>query len=70
MDSGPIPEESAGTDITFDENGDSIVIVDSPRMYRLVRQEDVSAHELLLMPLDDGFSLFSFTFGAYPMDGQ
>ena len=70
MDSGPIPEESAGADITYDQNGDSIVVVDSPRMYRLIRQQDISAHELLLMPLDEDFSLFSFTFGAYPMDGQ
>ena len=70
MDGGPIPKESAGADITYDDNGDSIVVVDSPRMYRLVRQQEVSAHELLLMPKDDSFSLFSFTFGAYPMDGQ
>ena len=70
MDGGPIPKESAGADITYDDNGDSIVVVDSPRMYRLVRQQEVSAHELLLMPKDENFSLFSFTFGAYPMDGQ
>ena len=70
MDGGPIPQESAGADITYDDNGDSIVVVDSPRMYRLVRQQEVSAHELLLMPKDENFSLFSFTFGAYPMDGQ
>ena len=70
MDSGPIPQESAGADITFDQNGDSIVVVDSPRMYRLIRQQEVSAHELLLMPKDENFSLFSFTFGAYPIDGE
>ena len=70
MDGGPIPEQSAGPDITYDANGDSIVIVDTPRMYRLIRQEEVSAHELLLMPKDDSFSLFSFTFGAYAMDDK
>ena len=68
MDGGPIPEQSAGPDITYDANGDSIVTVDTPRMYRLIRQQEVSAHELLLMPKDENFSLFSFTFGAYPMD--
>ncbi len=68
MDGGPIPSESAGPDITYDDSGDSIVVVNSPRMYRLIRQEEVSAHELLLMPKDENFSLFSFTFGAYPMD--
>ncbi len=68
MDGGPVPEHSAGPDITYDANGDSIVTVDTPRMYRLIRQQEVSAHELLLMPKDENFSLFSFTFGAYPMD--
>ena len=70
LDGAPIPQDSAGADIAYDQNGDSIVVVDSPRMYRLVRQEEVSAHELLLMPKDDSFSLFSFTFGAYPMDDE
>ena len=68
MDGVPIPEQSAGPDITYDANGDSIVTVDTPRMYRLIRQLEVSAHELLLMPKDENFSLFSFTFGAYPMN--
>ncbi len=66
MDGAPIPRESAGADVTYDGNGDSIVVVDSARMYRLVRQGEVSAHELLLMPKGEDFSLFSFTFGAYP----
>ena len=67
MDGAPVPEDSAGEDIAFDENGDSVVIVDIPRMYRLVRQPEVSAHELLLMPTDENFSLYSFTFGSYPI---
>ena len=70
MDGGSIPQDSAGPDITYDQNGHSVVIVDSPRMYRLIRKEEVSAHELLLMPKGEDFSLFSFTFGAYPMDGR
>ena len=70
MDGSPIPQASAGSDIIYDDNGDSIVTVDSPRMYRLVRQQEVSTHELLLMPKDENFSLFSFTFGAYPMDDR
>ena len=70
LDGAPIPQRSAGPDITYDPDGHSIVVVDSPRMYRLIRQEEVSPHELLLMPKDENFSLFSFTFGAYPMNDQ
>ncbi len=70
MDGKPVPAESAGADIAFDENGDSVVMVDSARMYRLVSQKEISAHELLLMPKDENFSLYSFTFGAYPLEDE
>ena len=68
MDGQPIPNHAAGADITFDENGDSIVQVDSARMYRLVRQAEVGSGELELSPKDERFSLFAFTFGSYPME--
>lgn len=70
MDGGPVPQESAGEDVRFDENGHSVVTVSAPRMYRLVRQREVSAHELLLMPKGEDFSLYSFTFGAYPIEDE
>ena len=65
MDGEPIPQESAGADVQYDADGNSFVEVDSARMYQLVRQSDVSSHELLLMPEDDGFSVYAFTFGGY-----
>ncbi len=65
MDGDPVPEDSAGADIQYDNEGNSFVTVDSPRMYRLVRQADVSSHELLIRPADDRFSVYAFTFGAY-----
>ena len=68
MEGSPIPSEAAGADISFDAAGNSVVKVDTARMYRLVRQTDVSAHELKLFPQDDRFSLFAFTFGAYAKD--
>ncbi len=66
MDGNPVPSDAAGEDITYDENGDSIVAVNSPRMYRLIRKQEVSSHELVLSPKDDRFSLYALTFGAYP----
>ena len=65
MDGGPVPDESAGADIEYDDDGNSYVTVDSPRMYRLISQADVSSHELLIRPSDDRFSVYAFTFGAY-----
>ena len=65
MDGGPVPEDSAGPDMQYDDEGNSYVTVDSARMYRLIRQPDVTSHELLIMPSDDRFSVYAFTFGAY-----
>ena len=70
MDGEPIPSRSAGADVQYDQDGNSFVTVDAARMYRLVRQADVSPHELKLKPNDDRFSVFAFTFGAYPKDGE
>ena len=66
LDGEPIPQESAGADVQYDAGGNSFVEVDAPRMYRLIRQSEVSSHELLLMPSDDRFSAYAFTFGGYP----
>ena len=68
MDGGPVPVESAGADIRYDDDGNSFVTVDSPRMYRLVRQAEVSSHELLIRPANDRFSVYAFTFGGYGKD--
>ncbi|MCE2456856.1 MAG: redoxin domain-containing protein [Dehalococcoidia bacterium] len=70
IDGGPVPQASAGSDIQYDDEGNSYVTVDSARMYRLIRQADVTSHDLLLRPADDRFSVFAFTFGAYGEDGN
>lgn len=66
LDGEPVPRDDAGADLAYDANGDSVVGVDSPRMYRLIRREAVSSSRLELSPKDDRFSLFALTFGAYP----
>lgn len=70
MDGSPVPEESAGMDLMYDDEGNSFVVVDSPRMYRLIRQAEVTSHDLLIRPADDRFSIYAFTFGAYGEDGN
>ncbi len=65
MDGAPIPPEFAGADVSYDDAGNSVVRVVEPRMYRLARMAEVESRELLLMPADSAFSLYSATFGAY-----
>ncbi len=65
MDGAPVPKDSAGADLQYDAEGNSFVTVDSPRLYQLIRQADVTSHDLLLRPDNDRFSVYAFTFGAY-----
>jgi len=61
----PIPEESRGADIQYDEDGKSFFRVDSPRMYRVVELPEYDGLELRLSSNSDQFSIFAFTFGSY-----
>ena len=61
----PVPQELKGADIMYDDEGNSYVKVDEPRMYRLVSTSTYAGHDLKLSSNSDAFSVFAFTFGAY-----
>ena len=65
MDGAPVPKEAAGADILFDPDGNSYVVVDEARMYRLIELPDYGGHELRLSTETAGLELFTFTFGSY-----
>ena len=65
LDGRNLTEENRGADVTFDEDGRSVVIVDEPRMFRLVETGELAPHELRLSSNSDQFSLFAYTFGLY-----
>ena len=65
LDGRTLTEENRGADVTFDEEGRSVVIVDEPRMFRLVETGELAPHELRLSSNSDQFSLFAYTFGFY-----
>ena len=66
LDGLPLGRESAGADVTFAPDGSSYVLVGRPKMYRLVEKAMFSGHEMQVSPKSADFSLFAFTFGAYP----
>ncbi len=68
IDGRPLAQAQADSDIRFDRDGNSYALVDEPRMYRLVRLPEFETHELKLSSNSDGFSLYTFTFGAYEKD--
>ena len=65
LDDKPVAEEYKGADIMYDDEGNSYVRVDEPRMYRLVSTPTYSGHDMKLSSNSDAFSVFAFTFGAY-----
>ena len=61
----PLDADEAGADVSFDEAGRSIVVVDEPRLYAIVELPAFGEHELRLRSNSDDFAVFAFTFGAY-----
>ena len=65
IDGRPLEETEAGSDITFDEEGNSFVTVDASDIYHLVQLPEYSGHELQLSSNSDQMAIFAFTFGSY-----
>ena len=57
LDGSPITEAQAGDDVR-----DGEAIIDTPRMYQLVRAADVDRHELVLETTSDGLAVYALTF--------
>ena len=61
-----LTEENKGEDIQIGEDGESYVVVDSPRAYYLVEHPTWLENQYIQMFSEsDDFGLFSFTFGTY-----
>ena len=61
-----LTEENRGEDVIIGEDGESYVLVDSPKAYKLVEHSEWQERQVLAMTsLSDDFGLFSFTFGTY-----
>jgi thiol-disulfide isomerase/thioredoxin len=65
LDNRPLAPAQAGEDVRFDSQGNSYIMVDQARMYRLVELPQFSSYDLKLSVNSADFSLFIFTFGAY-----
>lgn len=61
QDGSPLPEDVAGPDVQR-EGDRTLLMVDEPRMYELVKNEDIGSHELALITSSDGIRFFAFTF--------
>jgi len=62
QDDRPLAPDQAGDDVTFDDQGHSLVRVDAPRMYNLIKNPTIGDFELRLRTDRAGFAVYAFTF--------
>lgn len=62
QDGKPVAKADKGDDLRYGADGQSYVLVDTPRMYNLLKNAQWGAHTLRLATADDGLGLYSFTF--------
>ncbi len=61
-DEGPVPPEMRGKDLKEDNEGRTYFLIDEPRLYYLIANEDEEPHELRLWTRESGISIHSFAF--------
>ena len=66
VDGAMMTADNAGADVRWDDDGQSYILVDEPRMYGLVDNPEYLPESILIMgSTSDDFGLFAFTFGVY-----
>ncbi len=61
-----LTEENKGKDVTISADGESLLNVSEPRMYKVIEDQSYTQDNLLTLSSNsDDFSIFAFTFGAY-----
>jgi hypothetical protein len=60
----PLTKENAGTDVRFDENGLSYILVDRPRDFNIIANREFGEHEIVLTTRSRGIVLFTFSFAS------
>ena len=61
-DGKPVAKQDQGTDIRYDEQGRSYLLVDEPRMYNIIKNAKFGQRTLKLTAGDAGMGIYSFTF--------
>jgi hypothetical protein len=65
QDGHALAPEDAGADVQA--GATSVLAIDAPRMYRIVNNREIDAHELTLETTSDGVALYAFTFTSCMM---
>ena len=66
LEDNPLIKSEAGTDVRFDQSGNSFILVDESMMYNIIKLTAFDTRDLKLSSKSKGFSVYSFTFGSDP----
>ena len=65
LDGEYLTGNNKGEDVVIEEDGRSFLLIDEPKMYRIVEAPSFDTYDLKLSPNSPRFSIFAFTFGVY-----
>ncbi|HZY98695.1 MAG TPA: redoxin family protein [Candidatus Baltobacteraceae bacterium] len=69
QDGAPIAKTDAGSDVRYDERGNSYVTVDEPRAYALIENAKFGQHELRISPDGYGLGIYDVAFESCEVPG-
>jgi len=64
LDGHPLTPDEAGSDITWNDNGNSVLVIEETRLYQLVELPEFGKHELKLKTNSEGLAIYTVTFGV------
>jgi thiol-disulfide isomerase/thioredoxin len=64
LDGRPLAESQAGVDVTWGDEGRSLLNVSTARLYQIVELPEFGKHELVLKTDSEGLALYTVTFGV------
>jgi hypothetical protein len=67
QDDKALPAQQCGKDVTVDNNGNAVVIVNEPKLFHIIRNNEFGERTIKLIPKDEGTTFYSFSFDANPV---
>jgi thiol-disulfide isomerase/thioredoxin len=64
LDGEPVSTVQAGSDIHWDQQGRSLIEIDTARLYQIVELPEFGKHELKLITNSEGLAIYTVTFGV------
>jgi len=58
----PVRPADRGQDIRMDARGATYLLVDKPRMYRIIKNKEFGTYDLKLACAQEGLGIYAFTF--------